>query len=137
MKYSTANPNEAEAAREYLNQLIEGKKTVEIKRVIKRRTINQNSYLHLLLNAFGLHFGYTTQEAKVLYKRLNKDIYAYEKGTEVFFRSSADLDTQEMTKSIERFRQFSAEQDYPLPLATDEAALMSLGNAIEQAQHYL
>ncbi len=117
--------------------LIEKKATVEIKRVIKRRTINQNSYLHLLLSAFGLHFGYTTEEAKVLYKRFNKDIYAYEKAGEVFLRSSADLNTQEMMKSIDRFRQFSAEQDYPLPSATDEAAMRSLENAIETAQHYL
>ncbi len=137
MKYSTVNPQEAQRAKEYLELLIGRKKTVEIVAVSPKRSLNQNSYLHLLLGAYSAHFGFQLHETKYLYKRLNQDIYAYVKNGTTFLRSSADLSKEEMTRSIERFRQHSAEQDYPLPTATDKGWLQEIENAIEQAKYYL
>lgn len=141
MKYNTAFEGEAKRAREYLEQVIEKKALVEVTKISPRRSLNQNSYLHLLLNAFGLHFGYTLEEAKLIYKQLNKEIYFYEKEVRgkkwEFMRSSADLTKEEMTKSIEVLREWSAKADYPLPTATDKGWLMEIENAIEQAKHYL
>ena len=108
MKYNTTYPAEATRAKEYLDQLIEKKALVEVTKISPRRSLNQNSYLHLLLGAFGAHFGYTTEEAKLVYKQLNKDLYFYEKEVRgkkwEFMRSSADLTKEEMTKSIETLR---------------------------------
>lgn len=137
MKYSLANPSEAERAQDYLTQLMKGKKTVEIKLVSPRRSLSQNSYLHLLLSAYGQHFGYTLDEAKELYKRMNTIIYGYEKNGQMFYRSSADLESADMARSIDRFRQHSAEQGYPLPTAEDKAWLSELDKIIEQSKHYL
>lgn len=137
MKYSTVNQSEAQRARDYLDLLIERKKLVEIKAVSKRRTLNQNSYLHVLIGAFSQHFGYTAAEGKIIYKELNKDIYAYTKNGRTFYRSSADISTEDMARSIDRFREASAAQDYPLPAATDEAWIRELDNLIEQSKHYL
>ena len=142
MKYTTANKTEAQAAQEYLDRLVADKRTVEIKRVSQRRSLPQNSYLHLLLGAFGAHFGYTMAEAKTIYKQINDDIYHYQKKTALlgdgtFYRSSADLTKEEMTKTIERFRTFSSEAGYDLPLATDQAWLQSLENLIEQNRSYM
>jgi hypothetical protein len=137
MKYNLADPKDTEQAKYYLDQLIEKKAVAEIKRVLQRRSLSQNRYLHLLLGAFGAHFGYSLDEAKILYKQLNPSVYVYRKNGHTFLRSSAGLDTAEMTKTIDRFREQSKEMGYPLPDATDQAWLMSLENEIERAGYFL
>lgn len=135
MKYNTANKKERDEAFEYLTKLSAQDSIVEVKKINKNRSLRQNSYLHLLLGAFGDHFGYTIEEAKLIYKEVNKTIYYYKKKDRVFIRSSADLDTAEMTKTIDRFREVSASQGCDLPLATDQDWLRSIENMIEQNKH--
>jgi hypothetical protein len=142
MKYNLAIPVEVNRAKEYLATLIEKKALAEVTKISPRRTLNQNSYLHLIIGAFGAHFGYTTEEAKQIYKELNKTLYEYQKkgviGTvKTFYRSSADLSKEEMAKSIDCFREKSDEAGYPLPLATDQGWLREIENAIEQSKYYL
>lgn len=137
MKYDLSIEAEARGAKEYLDRLIKRGNLAEVKKVNPARSLNQNNYLHLLLGAFGSHFGYTLEEAKLIYKEINADIYAYEKKGRQFFRSSADLDKSEMTKSIDRFREKSAEQGCPLPAATDQGWLRAIANEIERSGHYL
>lgn len=138
MRYNLADDTERGIALAYFLELSAAKVMCEIKKVRPRRSLRQNNYLHLLLGAFGLHFGYTLDEAKTIYKRdVNPSIYVYEKSGAKFLRSSADLDTAEMTKSIDRFREFSKEQGYPLPTADNPEALRSLENEIERAGYWL
>mgnify|MGYP000894825755 FL=1 len=66
-----------------------------------------------------MHFGYTLEEAKLVYKQVNESTYYYEKKGRQFIRSSADLNTAEMTKTIDKFRQKSADAGFPLPSAED------------------
>lgn len=137
MKYDLTNQIEADAAFEYLTKLVGKEAVAEVKRVSPSRSLAQNNYLHLLLGAFGIHFGYTIAEAKLVYKDLNKDIYKYKhpKGR-WFFRSSADLSVDEMTKSIDRFREASEKQGCLLPTATDQDWLRAIENDIEQHYKY-
>lgn len=135
MKYNTANKEEKENAKKYFEKLVASESLVEIKKISRTRSLRQNSYLHLLLGAFGDHFGYTIEEAKLIYKEVNKDIYYYKKKDRVFIRSSADLNSAEMTKTIDRFREVSASQGCDLPLATDQDWLRSIENMIEQNKH--
>ena len=137
MIYNLAIPAEAEKAFTYLTELVGKDAVAEISKVSPKRSKSQNSYLHLIIGAFAQHFGYTLAEAKLIYKEVNKDLYAYEKKGRTFWRSSADLAKDEMAKSIDRFREKSDEAGYPLPLATDEAWLMQIQNAIEQSKYYL
>jgi hypothetical protein len=142
MKYDLSDSKQAADATLYLIELTKLGKKCEIKPISPRRSLNQNAYLHLLLGAFGAHFGYTLDEAKLIYKRdLNPDIYVYNKElrgkTKQFIRSSADLTVEEMTKSIDRLREWSAKGGYDLPLATDQEWLMQLDNEIERAKKYL
>lgn len=132
MKYKTSIKGEKDAAEKYFKKLVDSESIIEIKKVSKTRSLRQNSYLHLLLGAFGDHFGYTIEEAKLIYKEVNKTIYYYKKKDRVFIRSSADLDTAEMTKTIDHFREVSASQGCDLPLATDQDWLRSIENMIEQ-----
>ncbi len=141
MKYNFASPTETGKAYAYLSKLIENKGIAEIKKVSPKRSLNQNSYLHLLLSAFGVHFGYTLEESKLVYKQLNKEIYFYTKEVRGkswdFMRSSADLSKEEMTKSIETLRKWSAVADYPLPTALDQEWIRQLENESEQHERYL
>lgn len=143
MKYNLTVSQAIKEAKEHLGRLIVDGKTVDIKEVKPRRSLNQNSFLHLLLGAFSAHFGFSLNEGKSIYKMLpgNKELYHYTKElngrTFEFVRSSADLDKTEMTKSIETLREWSAKMGYPLPTAQDEAWLQSLENDVERNERYL
>jgi len=137
MRYRTKEVKQADEAMTYLTKLIGQEAVVEIKKVNPNRSLRQNAYLHLLLSAFGSHFGYTLEESKLIYKEISKDLYQYEKKGRTFTKSSAELNVAEMTKSIDRFRDKSAEAGYPLPLATDQAWLDQIMNEAERNQHYL
>jgi hypothetical protein len=137
MRYNLADLAQCDQAFEYLTELVGKHAITEIKHVRPKRSLAQNNYLHLIIAAFGAHFGYTSDEAKLIYKELNAGVFKYEKKGRTFLRSTADLDKLEMTKSIDRFRQASAEQGYPLPLATDQEWLMAIQNEIERSEHWL
>lgn len=138
MKYNLANNAECEKAFEYLTKLAGKEKVVEVKEVRRGRTLPQNAYLHLLCTAFGMQTGYTLEESKQLYKRVNKSLYYYSKdvkGKEISFaRSSADLSKEEFAKSIDTFMKWSAEAGYPLPPAVNEEWLRSIENEAERSQ---
>lgn len=137
MKFNLASQTDAGKALNYLLELTQHGKLAEVKKVSPRRSLSQNSYLHLLISAFGAHFGYNLDEAKAIYKELNASIYKYEKKGRIFWRSSAELDKEEMAKSIDRFMQKSAEHGYPLPLASNIEWLQQIENEIERSKYYL
>lgn len=135
MKYNLSDRQEIEKAKEHLNGLIRLQVQVEVKRVPIHRTTSQNNYLHLILTAFGMHFGYDLYEAKLVYKEVNRELYYYKKKGRTFIRSSADLTKEEMMKSIDLFIQKSAENGCPLPIATDQDWLAAISNEAER-EHY-
>jgi hypothetical protein len=135
MKYRMADSVQNKAARNRLYYLASKKRVVEIKEIRPKRTLAQNSYLHLIVAYFGVHFGYSLEEAKQLYKELNRDIYFYKKKKRTFIRSSADLNKEEMARSIDNFMLKSAEAGCPLPLATDQDWLLEIENEIERSRY--
>ena len=138
MIFNLSNREEVKKAQEYLNGIIRLGKKVEIKRKSEARTLPQNSYLHLVLGYYGTETGYTLEEAKTKYKRLNSDIYVYEKRGEKFLRSSADLTKEEMQKSIDRFIQVVEETEgIPLPRADNQDFLDLAANSVEAHMKYL
>lgn len=137
MKYRLSDKIDLKAARGRINYLAKKGALVEVIEVKRNRTLSQNSYLHLLLGAFGLHFGYTIEEAKLIYKQISSDIYYYKKKGRTFIRSSADLNTEEMAKTIDKFMLKSAEAGYELPLATNQEWLRQIENEIERSRRYL
>ena len=137
MNYNLSDPKEVIAARSRLTYLVKKKKRVQITQIRETRSLNQNSYLHLLLGAFGMHFGYTLEEAKLIYKRANGSLYLYEKKGANFIRSSADLNTDEMARSIDRFMQYSSEQGLDLPPADNAEWRSLIENEMERNRRYL
>jgi hypothetical protein len=136
LKYNLAVKEESEAATAYLFELAEKQSLVEVKKLSPKRSLSQNNYLHLLLGAFGTHFGYTLEESKAIYKEINSDIYLYSKKNRAFFKSSADISKEDMAKSIDNFMKKSEEAGYPLPLATDQDWLREISNQIERERYF-
>lgn len=140
MIYNTANIIEAEQAKTRLNWLIGHNKKVELTEKRKKRSLNQNSYLHVVLSFYGTQTGYTLTEVKEdIFKRdICRLIFETEKNGRIVYRSSADLNTKEMTQAIERFRNHAA-QDLGLhiPEPHEEQFLAYCQEEIDKHKQYL
>lgn len=131
-------PAERQKAIERFKWLLNKQARIELKEKKYKRTLRQNAYLHLLFGWFGLHFGYTMEEVKqeIFKKEVNPDIFYNGEKTGVvtiqLWRSTADLDTGEMTIAIERFRKFSAEHGVELPEPKDLNWLQEIENELNE-----
>lgn len=118
---------------------------VELTEKKGQRTLKQNSYLHLLLAYFALQIGekmeYVKQE--LFKRRVNHNYFARERedrffGKVLILRSSADLDTKEMTDCIERFRDWSAkEAGVYLPAPDEHTMLGELEREVEDNKRWI
>jgi len=143
--YNLRNPFDQLKFKEKANELFNAKAYVELKMKTTQRSLAQNSYLHLLLGYFAAEFGYTLEEVKfdIFKKMCNKDIFERKRknkrGFDVkYIRSSTELDKQEMTTAIERFRNYSSAQcGLYLPEPNEHEALFFAQQQIENFKEYL
>ena len=70
--------------------------------------------MHVLFALFGMEFGYTLEESKTHAKR-NCSFMHYDKSGEKFLKRTRDLNTEEITKFIEWFRNYSSQKGCYLP----------------------
>lgn len=124
-------------AKDRLEWLIKHEKKIELKEIKGRRSLSQNSYLHLLIAYYATEQGHTLKDAKLYYKSLSKDIYIDEKFDMFYIKSSSDLTTLEMTITIDRFKEEAKEQGVTLPDADEKEFLEHCQNQIDQNQYYL
>lgn len=116
---------------------------ITIKRA--KRTLKQNNYLHLILGYFATQTGDTLEEVKEKYykKHCNRDLFIVEReykfiGKDDYIKHSSELTTEEMSLSIERFRNWSAsEAGIYLPPPTNEEELKALEIEVERYKTYL
>lgn len=92
-----------------------------------RRTLNQNSYLHLLLGVVAMDTGNDLQYVKTWYfKRLvNRDIFIVRRedkycGVVETERSTAELTKEETSIAIDRFKRWGNENGFYMPEPGDE-----------------
>lgn len=143
--YNLSNPFDQQKFKEKANELFKAKAYVELKRKTTQHSLAQNSYLHLLLGYFASEFGYTLEEVKydIFKKMCNKDIFERtrknKRGFDVkYIRSSTELDKQEMTTAIERFRNYSSAQcGLYLPEPNEHEALFFAQQQIENFSEYV
>nr|DAO40229.1 MAG TPA: NinB recombination protein [Caudoviricetes sp.] len=110
-----------------------------------RRSLPQNKYLHVILAYFGTQTGNTLEWVKQQYykKLVNPDLFIREKedkylGRIKVLRSSADLDTSEFSLSIERFRNWAAQEAGIYMPSADEAILIQqMEIEIERSKEFL
>ena len=145
MIYDTSNPLDK------ANFLLRAKKLAESGRIIEmsekkpRRSLPQNKYLHVILAYFGTQTGNTLEWVKQQYykKLVNPDLFIREKedkylGKIKVLRSSADLDTSEFSLSIERFRNWAAQEASIYIPSSDEAILIQqMEICIERDKNFL
>lgn len=138
MIFNTNNNLDKAKAKERFNYLMSKSCTFELVEKKPKRTYKQNRYLHLILSYFGLETGYTLEESKELYKRLNKETYEYTKNDLIFVKSSAKLDSKEMTITIDKFRNWSSKNaGVFLPSPEDTEYLRELEREVKNKQQYL
>lgn len=125
MNYDLRNKEDRKRFLRYANALMKNQRG-NVKLVDEsNRTLNQNSYIHVLCRILAVEIGVTEHYAKQVYfKELaNPDIFITvtkdsitEKPVRVV-RSTCDLTIPEMRKAIIGFRKWAGENGYYLPEA--------------------
>lgn len=134
MLYNPKKSIDVQNAIKRLKWLIKNKKLFELTQKREIRSISQNSYMHLLFDWFALETGYTAAEVKqdIFKKHVNpKTFYDGDFEGSIItidrWRSTADLNTKEMTLCIDRFRDFSVkEAGIYLPTPSDLPAIQEM-----------
>lgn len=145
MIFNLSNPYEVDKFTEYVNRLICQKSIVELKKRLPNRSLSQNNYLHLILSYFGCELGYNLDEVKYMFfkKTVNEDIFKRKrvnnKGVEVvYYRSTSELTTGEMTTAIDRFRNYSsAVVGVYLPSPNENQMLVYIEQEIERNKEFI
>ena len=145
MIFVPTNPYDVSQARQYLESLIKKGGPFEIKRKAPKRSLHQNNYLHLILGFFASEYGCSAEEAKIdFFKReCNREIFerkgVNKQGREVtYLRSSADLNSAEMSLATDRFRHWSASvAGIYLPAPNEEQFLAYCEKIIEENREYI
>ena len=126
-------------------KLAESGKIVELTEKKPRRSLPQNKYLHVILAYFGTQTGNTTEWVKQQYykKLVNPDLFIREKedkylGRIKVLRSSADLDTAEMSLSVDRFRNWATQEaGIYIPSADEAMLIQQMEIEIERNKEYI
>ena len=143
MIFNASNEFDIQRAKERLGYLIDKKKTFEITEKKPKRTYSQNNYIHLLFAWFALEYGETPEYVKqeIFKKLVNHEIFLTEyvnyKTREVreAWRSTADLNTKEMTTAIDNFRDYaSKEAGIYLPTPDDLNSLNEIERQVNNLQ---
>lgn len=145
MIYNLSNIQEQKLLLAKVQWMIGKEKKVELTEKREKRTLSQNNYLHLILSFFCIETGNTLDFVKQEYfkKLVNPDIFILEKddkflGRVQVLRSSADVNTKEMTVAIDRFRDWSSQEaGIYLPEANEEEFLKHIQNEVEQHRRWI
>lgn len=144
--YDTSNPLEKEKAKSKFEYLINKGKVLELKEKKATRTISQNSYMHLIFCWYGLSVGCPESHVKqeIFKKEINPNIFKSEFANKItgelttIWRSTADLDTGEMTTAINRFKNHaSADLGIYLPSPDDLVYLREIEREIKNHEEFL
>ena len=143
MIYESSNEFHKQRAITYFNKLITKGAVIEIVEKKPKRSIQQNRYMHMIFAWFGYETGYTLEEVKqeIFKKIVNPTLfYEGEVGDLVplqRWRSTADLDSAELTIAIDKFRDFaSKEAGVYLPAPNDLASLNHIEIELKNNQFF-
>ena len=146
MTYNLHNQLDAQSARARLEFLIGKGSFIELAEKKPRRSLKQNSYLYLCLNYLASQLGESPDYVKRYYYKYhcNKDIFLRSKIDKItgekttYLRSSAELDSKEMTDSIERFRNFAMlEAGIYIPSPDEPDNIMQMQIEIERNKQFI
>ena len=134
MNYDLTNPLHRKQFVRRANKMLERKCQNAVLTDESKRSLSQNSYLHVLCRILAIETGVTERYAKDMYFKTmsNPDIFIRDDEDKLtgmrvqYLRSTSTLTTDEMSKAINSFRHWSEDQGYYLP----EADLDASGNMV-------
>lgn len=145
MNYDLTNKEERKCFICRANSLLKNQKTNVSLTDESNRTLNQNSYIHILCRILATQTGVTEAYAKQVYfkelaggnifKTITKDTIT---GKMVqYYKSTRDLTIPEMRKAITQFRNWAQENGYYLPEAkiADDGTLSFASDKDKEAFH--
>lgn len=122
-------PSEREKFQKLSEKFLENNFNVELKKVHKKRSIRQNSFLHVLISLFGIEHGYSIEESKTVLKR-SCPFMRYEKKGQWFLKKTRDMTTIEISDFIDWIYTYSAKNGLVLPTLEDYKSNQSLYDSI-------
>lgn len=147
MRYDLSDPLHRRQLVTRLESLCKrGRGVVELREARPRRTDSQNKYLHVCIAYLALQVGETADYAKrEWYKRgANRTLFEYETtdrltGMKVMrLRSSRELSTDELTLSIERFRNWAASvAGVYIPAPEEHDLIERMETEVERAKEWV
>lgn len=131
-------------AKTRFEQLLNKRKKIKLEE-ITTRSIQQNSYLHLIIGWFSIEYGDTLEYCKKEFykKTCNKELFEFEKTNKFTgeiskdYKSSKELTKDQMTLSIERFRNYSSKNGIYLPSADEKNFLESISFELKKHEKYM
>lgn len=117
---------------------------VELTEKKPQRGLQANKYLHVILAYFGLQVGETMEYVKKHYYKIlcNRDTFVREVedkylGKVKILRSSADLDTDEFSLTITRFRNWAAGEGVYIPSSEEHLMVQQMELEVSRNKMYL
>lgn len=142
-RFTPNDPRDYLAALDFINLAKEKNFEIELKKYYPKRSSPQNRYLHLILGYFAHCYGCTLSESKeVFFKQYAcRDIFLVESFDKngkraIYFRSTADLSTVEMSNAISNFRAYASCNGIELPDPNDELAIKYCERQVEKTSIY-
>jgi len=142
-RYKCSDPRDFLAALDFINQAKEQGFEIELKRFYRKRTNPQNAYLHMALSYFAHCYGCTLLESKEIYFKQYacRDIFLVEttdkNGNRAnYYRSTADLNTVEMSNAINNFIAYAHCNGIEIPQPNDELGIRYCERQIEKTAAY-
>ena len=145
MTYNLSNPLDVQNIRLRLEKLIKKGCFAVLTEKKPKRTLDQNSYLHVALGYLAAETHNKLEWVKERYYKIecNPDLFVRTREDKVlgkveYLRSSTDLDTGEMTLSIERLRNWSAEvAEVYIPSPDERSQVEQMQIEIERKQEWI
>ena len=131
------NNLELKKAKMYFNKLISSGSKFELKKIIPKRSISLNSYLHVCISIYAIEYGYTVKEAKTYLKRVCP-FMVYEKNGNKFLKETSKMDNQECSDFVEWIRNYSAQNGLYIPDAEEyKLSKYEIDKQIDQHKQYI
>ena len=118
MKYQLNNQVDLIKFQERVKTLVEKESNVELKLIRLSRSISQNSYFHVVVSLYAIHFGYSLYEAKIYIKRMCT-FMRYEKNGKKYLVQTSKQNSKELTLFIDWIRNMSAQNGCYIPTSEE------------------
>ena len=102
----------------YFDAMIKSKFKIELRRILPKRSLDLNSYLHVCISLFAIEYGYTLEESKTLLKR-KCSFMVYKKNGLKFLKKTSKLDNLECSKFVEFVRNYAGLQGLYIPTSEE------------------